>query len=272
MSPSEHDLRAALRHGEHEATQDLDVDRLVTAGRDRARQRRVRLLSGAAAVLVVAAAGTGSALLRGGSSDGPIAVKAPESAGGTGGTHSGSVPAGAATCPATLPARVPRGGAQPPGGLTPLGGTGSRTSAASRGKLFAEPVDHFLVCAYSESTAAKPIGLTVSGPTADALRTSLDDAATTRPATACPTIVRADERQLAIIGITAGGKRLPVVTATINAVPCRVVVTNGTATRYGWTPPQGPVAEAFTHLAPERWPAPGSAGPGGTAHGSPIHS
>ncbi|WP_375491619.1 hypothetical protein [uncultured Jatrophihabitans sp.] len=277
MSPSENDLRAALRRGEGDATQDVDVDRLVAAGRDRATQRRVRLLSGAAVVLVVAAAGTGGALIWGGSdsaqqTSGASAGKAAGSRAGGATQAAPATGAAAGACPAAAPARVaPRPGAANPGGLTPGAGGGTGQAAGAGGALFAKPVARLVVCAYPEGSspaAQRPAGITLTGAQADTLRTSLEDAAKTRPTGACPLLVRADERQLAIVGVTADGTKLPVVTTTVNAVSCRVVVTNGTAVRYGWTPPAS-LGPLVAHLAPRIAVTPGGGGP---AHGSPIHS
>ncbi|MDT4951126.1 MAG: hypothetical protein QOJ37_3721, partial [Pseudonocardiales bacterium] len=60
MSPTEFDLRAALRDGEGDG---VDVDRVVAGGRARRTHRRSQLLSTAAVVAFVAAAGTGGALI-----------------------------------------------------------------------------------------------------------------------------------------------------------------------------------------------------------------
>lgn len=258
MSPSEDDLRAALRHGEHEAAKDLDVDGLVVAGRDRARQRRVRVLSGAAVVLVVAAAGTGGALLAQHGGARHQATQNPASSSVTGtatDTNAAAGPTGTVACPTTLPRVAPAGG---------------RINTGTSAKLFPQPISELVVCSYlpGGSAAGSPHSVVLRGAQAAALRASLEDAAKVKPAVNCPMIVRANERLLAVIGVTSSGHRLPPVTTKINAVPCQVIVTNGATTRYDWSPPTT-VAEVLARLAPSVLPAPGA---GVTAHGSPIHS
>lgn len=298
MTPSENDLRAALRHGEADATAGPDVDRIIGAGRDRATQRRVRLLSGAAVVAVVTAAGVGGALLAGrGDKHERIAVgqkdNVPAQHAGTDGTAlTGSArpagpagPVGPANCPSALPNPT-------------ASGNGIGAPANTSGRLFGKPVVALVVCSYAEGeSASSPATTVLQGPQAVVLRTSLENAAKFRPAINCPTLIRADERSLAIYGVRSDGDRLTPVITKINAVPCRVIVTNGATTRYDWSPSAAVQAllKAVTSgpsLAPgvpgatsgaggasgsgvARLPS-GPAAPSGsgaaTKHGSPIHT
>ncbi|HVU91285.1 MAG TPA: hypothetical protein VHC23_03580, partial [Jatrophihabitans sp.] len=57
MSPSEKDLRAALRHGEGDG---LDVGQIIQRGQQARARRRTQLLSGASAAVLVAGIGAGA--------------------------------------------------------------------------------------------------------------------------------------------------------------------------------------------------------------------
>lgn len=261
MSPSEFDLRAALHDGE--GGDDLNVDQLIQHARARVTQRRVRLLSGAAIVAVVAGVATGGTLLAAGngsqhslandqradtsagSAPGGQAAKAraPAPVGGHGAARSsrtaaptapaqgGIVPMerSAATCPRRPPPPLP-------GGRSPdQSGTG--------GPLFTKPVVSIVVCGYGNMLTR------VSAPNGHPARLELHDGAATRLAASlesapkvklhvmCPDYRTAATQQVAIIGIAANGTGAGTVTTTIGMPPCAVEVTNGTAVRYDWSPP-----------------------------------
>lgn len=284
MSPSEFDLRSALRDGEGDGDGGVEVEALIATGDARRAQRRVQLLSSAAVVVFVAAAGTGGALLWGNGGNGHDSGGGSQqqlsrvSAANGGAAHpSSSEPAasGAASgCPEALPRHLLPGGAGP----------GRSGSAAP---LFTKPVASIVVCSYGitkqsvHQTPPIPARLVLTGSQAQQLRSSLENAARTPPRTACPAILRADQRELAIIGVTAGGTRLTSITTTLNAVPCQVTVTNGTALRYGWSPPPA-LTEILRSLTPRlrtgsgttdpRQPSNYPSAPNPTRHGSPIHS
>ena len=246
MSPSEADLRAALRDGEGD---DLDVDRIVAGGRAVRAQRRARVMTTAAVTVLVAGLGTGVALLNNGNGDTGSSSKAgggtsfdqrqTDSAngganGGAGGSSVGIPPkaaAGAAVadvrCPTTLPDyRLPGGGS--PGQF------------GADGPLFRGSVVSVVVCAYgtpSAASTARPQRLVLTDGAARAVVDSLEKAPQTKPTGACPMLRTADAQALALLGISAEGKVVDTVTTTVGDPACSVRVTNGTALRYRWLPP-----------------------------------
>lgn len=281
MSPSEADLRAALRDGEGA---NLDVDRIIAGGRAMRAQRRARVMTAAAVTVLVAGLGTGGALLingsggdsnsgskagggasfdqrkansQAGSVNGGAASLAPTNAapgaGGAGGV-AGAIPT--AACPATLPDyRLPGGGS--PGQF------------GADGPLFSRPVVSVVVCGYgtpSAATTARPHRLVLTDGAARTLVDSLEKAPRTKPSGACPFLRTADAQAVAILGIAADGKVVDTVTTTVGDPACSVRVTNGTALRYQWLPPAA-VRSALGGLNPS---AGRSHGP--VIHGSPINS
>lgn len=252
MSPTEFDLRAALHDGEGDR---VDVDRVVAGGQARRAQRRIQVLSTSAVVVFVAAASTGAALLWGGSdSGGPVGSNADRrAAGGQVGDARraapslGSIPAAtdpSATMAASAPARRDAAIACPtsmPHLLLP--GGGSPGQFGSDGPMFAKPVDSIVVCSYGSPLRAagpvRPARLVLTGGSATALATSLENASKTNASESCASIRPADEHSLAIIGVTAKGTELATITTTLTSPPCNVQVTNGTAVRYDWAPPAG---------------------------------
>lgn len=263
MTPTEFDLRSALRDGEGDGP---DVDRVVAGGQARRAQRRVRLLSTAAVVAFVAAAGVGGAVLvnRGGggqSGDSGGAALAPSrhtSVDANGGRVTDKVPAAPASaagsgaadgktsakaagvaCPATLPRRL-------------LPGGGSPGQFGADGPLFTDPVTSLVVCSYGSPVRASeqvtPGRLVLDGANATELARSLENADTTRSSSPCPTIRYATARSLAIIGVTARGTAMTPVTTTLSQPACNTVVTNGTAVRYNWSPPANlaPILDSLT--------------------------
>lgn len=241
MSPSESDLRAALQHGDGDG---LDVDHVVFAARARIAERRMRIVSGTAIVLVIAGAGVGGTLLArtGGSS-----VKNGSNA-AAGGAADNAKPHPAAQSPANggqgggrsvySYAAVPCPRAMPQY-LLPGGGSPGQFGAS--GALFSKPVASVVVCAYGD-TASKPVGKTVQPGRLDIgdgqakqLAQSLESAPKTPTPTGCSEGQQTHE--LAIIGLAADGSRVGTVTASLNTSTCGQQVTNGTAIRYGWTPP-----------------------------------
>ena len=224
MSPSEHQLRAALHHGEGDG---VDAGAVIARARAVRHTRRVRVASVAAAVVAVGAVGTGGALLAGHSGNDVHAsarsnakAQAPYIQGtahGTGGAQS-SAPSG---CPASLPQLAAPGG----GGTGQFGGSD---------QILAQQEGSVLVCGYGAQTAAGPLTLrqsiTLTDGRARELVVSLN-AASTKPSTLL--CVNQPARALAVYAASAGGA-LPVVTVRLD---CRGTATNGTAVRYGWQPP-----------------------------------
>jgi hypothetical protein len=238
MSPSEFDLRAALRDGEGDQ---LDVENVLFAARARVAERRMRILSGAALVLVVAGAGVGGTYLaQGGGSSRHTAERAAGGGssldqatsgaqapvnGGLGAAGTASVPG--VSCPVTQPRYALPGG----GGLGQFGSTGP---------LFTKPVQSIVVCAYGSTTtdystkSVRPVRLDLVGQQARLLANSLEDAPT-RPTPTCTQVSNAN--QLTVIAVAPDGTRAGTVVASVSGPSCGSQVTNGTAVRYGWTPP-----------------------------------
>ena len=282
MSPSEFDLRAALRDGEGDDAE-VKVERVIAAGRAR-RARRTRLLSaGAAAVLVV---GVGVGIAEWGPSLG-------SSSKSTGTANGADVPAHGAQLgelqngPADARAPVPAAGGQSSGGASAgsSGGSGSvgRTDVAenvacpadapryvlpgggspgqfgSSGPLFAKSVTSVVVCAYgspegtlSTTSGATPARLVLTGAQAGALVDSVENASTSKAVRPCPqTSAGRSPQLLALIGVTADGTTLTPVTAMLTDPPCNVTVSNGTAVRYQWQPPTS-LLNTLLALAPTR--------------------
>ncbi len=281
MSPSEFDLRAALHDGEG---QPVDVDAVLTRGRAQRVRRRNRLLMSAAAGVLVVGVGTAVALVRGSdgtrtgsdsaardsraptqraevSSQAP-GLAAPTAYPGAGGPAPSAMKSTGATSSSTATATVAPELACPaaaPDLAAPAGGT------AAGGPLFAAPVSTLVVCAYpgSGSVARAPANVVLSGRAARQLVSSLENASSEQSRQPCPTIARADARDLVLIGVTADHTRLAEVVTTLDEQPCAVRVTNGVAVRYGWSPPAD-LAPTLNHLMPGTSPH--------AMHGSPIHS
>lgn len=253
MSPTEFDLRAALHDGEGD---EPNVDQLILHGRARVAQRRVRVLSTAAAVAVVAGLGTGIAVLANGNGNAGNSTSNAEAGVGTAATRPGTAfgaassagapqaaaPAASAAisdrglaaslavrCPASLPRYAVPGG----GGTGQFGGDGP---------LFSKAVHAVVVCGYgttndtASGSTARPARLELRDVAATRLAASLSAASTTPLAGArCPN--SASTYNFAIIGLTSDGARAGTVTAELTTPGCNGQVTNGTAVRYGWSPP-----------------------------------
>ena len=220
MSPSEDDLRAALRHGEG-AT--LDPDAAVAAARAHVAHRRMRLaaVSGTAVVVLAVGATVGVVLGTGGSDSHPTSAAAGGAAART--AQGGSRPsADTAGCPKTF--------------TTAAHGAALHTSAA----LIPASASTVLVCAYGSTgsgDAVTPATTQLTGSDAQRLIASLNAAATSPPRGVCPMYRVADDHRLTFIGITANSATDPVST-TLGNPSCTVVVTSSASTRYAWSPPE----------------------------------
>jgi len=268
MSPSEFELRDALRDGEGDG---LDSDALIRSAVQIRHTRRVRLGAIAASVIAVGAIGTGAVqLVQNGSSSqaskssadtgfgaeqsvpsAPVnrgALPNQPSAGTAGGAGTtGGTDSQAATCPDSVPRLAVPGG----------GGTGQ---FGSGGPLFAGVVTQLVVCAYP--VTKPPTSIVLTGAEAAGVAAGLNDAATAHNPAVCP-YRTTGTGQLVLLATTAGGRTLPPVVATLH---CIWTATNGTAVRYQWTPPPsltGVVAAATA----------GSGNGAGPPHasGSPLH-
>jgi hypothetical protein len=234
MSPSEDQLRAALRDGEGGS---LDVDTVIQRARAHGaarREHRVRLASAAAIAAVVAGVGVTAGIVlssgnhtrssnAAGSANLPKADSTQAYAAGQGQAS------GALACPTTLPALA-----------TPRSGTG---------RLFASPPTTMQVCAYPETIPAnasnsRPVLQSTSFDRSDAttIANSLEGASTAPSLGPCPLFKTSNGRVLVFIATSADETMGPV-EATVLQNPCNLSVTNGKAVRYNWTPP--PVLSSF---------------------------
>jgi hypothetical protein len=269
VSPSEFDLRAALREGEGDVP---SADRVLLAARRQRAHRRSVLLSTAAVVVVVAGAGFGVAELAGGGATGSAnraARSMPSPAGGQAAGSTSNRYGATRNSVATTAVGVPCPATQPhfllPGG-------GSPGQFGSGGQLFDGPVASVVVCAYGSEAAqsSTPARLVLTGADATALADSLENAAKVHPSLPCPTVADLGY-PLAIRGVTAGGRVAGTVTTTLGEPACATTVTDGTAVRYDWSPPARlrPILDSLTRrLLPRSAPT----SLPGTMHGSPIHS
>jgi hypothetical protein len=243
VSPTEFDLRAALREGEGDAP---NAERVLAGARAYRARRRSRMLSTAATVVCVAAVGGVVAGVLGTSGNGESgagSMAAPNVASSSGAPHSAAGRSGVA------PGRLNQ-----PYGTTTLALPGCPTTrpdftppagSSSAGDLLPEPVRSFVVCSYGSGSAA-PNRLLVTGNDAVALAASLHSTLPHPLGVACPRPVGLRSYSLAMIGVTAPGKTLPTITARLTVPACNVVVTNATVVRYGWQPPQSLIEQLAT--------------------------
>jgi hypothetical protein len=237
VSPSEADLRAALRDGEGDRVDPYDI---IHAVRERRAHRRTVLLSAAAAVVFVgAAAAGGAALFNSGSGNNNGGANL---AGGNGGGALNA--AGNSSQPMRRGAQT---AAHKPGFVSMCVSPQIRRTPTngneSSGSLLSGPVTSFVVCATPESSTgsghtpqtASPV--TVTGAAARSLVASLSNAATSPVRTVCPFSNATTRITLLMTPVTAAGEHLPALSATIESAACGAMVTNGTTTRYGWRLP-----------------------------------
>lgn len=254
MSPTEHELRAALHDGEGDG---FDPARAIIAG-DRVRaRRRTRLINSVAAAVVVGGVATGGAFLVGSQSQ----ENASSSADGGGKQANQAERSSEYAAAAPQSAAAGAGGAsvRAPGasvvGCSPTVARQSPPTGTAPGPLFAGRVSSLLVCTYSTEGGRTSVSLT--GDDAKVVVDSLETAAAAKPSGMCPLYRIADERTVEFIGVTAEGQSAGVVTTTLDRPACATVVTNGKAIRYGWHPP----VQLLSRLAKAQ-PADGSsAGP-----------
>lgn len=257
MSPTENDLRAALRDGEGDG---IDPDRIIFRVRQQRAALRTKIVNVAATVLVVAGLGGGGWLLarvgggdeeaksasngaaRGAAGGGAALSVLPSgnsgNFGAAGGASAPSAAAGSAarTCPSSLP-RYP----QP--------------APAASGALFTGPVATALVCTYGNAATpnVKPSGTVLTGADAAALVDSLEQSKTAKPHVMCPDYRTADEQTIAVIGFKADGSPAGTVTTVLGRPSCAVEVSSSKGVRFGWSPPQRVLLKlAQLHPQPNR--------------------
>jgi hypothetical protein len=219
MSPSEAELRAALRAGEGSR---VDPDSVIRAAVAAKRQRRIRTAAVSGAVLaVVGIAATVTAVNLGGSGSGRHSAAAPATAGPSrSGTVSASpqpdsAPSGPvpAACPATPSAIVA------PGGLLP----------GSAGRLFPGGIVALRICVYRSDPAHQPDVLMSSRLLDAAVSRSLADQFNALPSqpVALPCPITLIARSVLIEGTTSTGAINPVLGRTDGCG----VATNGSVKR-----------------------------------------
>jgi hypothetical protein len=249
VSPSEADLRAALREGEGDGVDPHDI---IFAVRQARARRRTVLLSAAAAVVFVGGAAAGvSALVNAGSPNGSgtnSVVGASENAAAASGPHRApQASANQAHNPPLEPGFDISTACAKPAAASP---TGSGSSADRSGQLLPGPVQRFIVCTYAnfagpQSTAsAQPV--VVTGPAASSLARSLRTATATAIPPRCPMVASTGNIALRLIPVAPGNRRLPPLIATVGLPACASNVSNGVIIRYGWRLP--PDVRALLHL------------------------
>jgi hypothetical protein len=275
MSPSESDLRAALRDGEGD---DIPVDRLIHVAQTGAARRRTRLLTTAAVVAVLACAGVGGGLLANSGSDGAASTSTPGfAAGGQSADSASGSGNGAPGALARLPAAVQGGqsggssaAAACPATAAAAVDAAAKTTATAGTQVFTGRVTRVLVCSYGYPNGVAqltppphPTSLELRGAAADRLVASLERAPTAKPSGMCP-LVRGVASPLVMIGIAADGSVAGTASTVLGTPVCNVVVLSAGARRYDWTPP--------VDLAPMAQQVPQTAIPSHQIRPSPISS
>jgi hypothetical protein len=228
MSPTEFELRAALRDGEGEG---LDPDAVVSRALAVRRQRRVRVLGGVSAAAVVAALGLiGGVVLGGGGNShhgGSVAADA-------GGRNAPGEPALGQLVPSAEGAG--KAIACPP--VPPSALTSTGKASQGTGPLFGRDVRRIVVCEYGLVRPGEKLqaSTVLTGSPATALAQSVNSAPTQRPQV-CPQYETPYTRQYALIAQDSTGKTSPPVLLTLADNPCQTVLTDGTNSRVTWHPP-----------------------------------
>jgi hypothetical protein len=244
MTPTEDQLRAALRRGEGEH---LDVDGLLRHAAATRHARRVRMGAAAAAALAVAGIGIGSVVAFGDDGRQQPVAGSGSPARATDDRPSSALPT--STSAHGSPTSSPSTGPQHPSGACPpvlprVTVPGGESAAVAHGPLFAQPVAAVTVCAYFSATG-DPVtagGATVSvrltGADATMLAASLERASTTRlEGGLCPDMIALSARTLAVFGVSTDGTALRPVSIPIDRpYSCNPPVTNGVAVRFNWVP------------------------------------
>lgn len=268
MSPSEDQLRAALRDGEPDGSGGLSADRLIAQASEIRHRRRVRygsVLGGVAAAAAVGALlSTVTTTHSVKSSNAGAGVEAPAATNAQG---SAADKAGGSTSNASAAANCPD--------LPP-----SRPTGTGHGSFFTGPVAAVRLCIYPPTGGAplraaddQVLTTTLTGAAAERLAAGLDAAATTPKAEPCPLFRTASGKVLAIIPVRADGTTMAPITVAVLDNPCNQPVSNGTVVRYNWTPPSSVTPylhQAAAVPASGARPVPVTSTP--VEHGSPISS
>ena len=231
MSPSESDLRAALQHGDDDGL-GVNANAIIAQGQA-IRTRRVRILSGAAAAVIVAAGAVGLAFARG---DGGAVRMSPAATRAAGRTRTNDlggrrVPEGRAARAGRSPAaeRRARAARRPPFRDRSAGAASPRQRAPKARRTFScraagarASSARTIRCSASRSTRSScastarteqpssgaPGRLTFTGQQATAIVASMERAGRTPNQTPCDPGATSTSQLLAFIGVTAGGNAL----------------------------------------------------------------
>jgi hypothetical protein len=286
MSPSESDLRAALRDGEGG---NVDAGRIILGAEAGLARRKSRLLTTAAVVGVLAVVGVGGGFLAssggdttsasggeqasvagGGSSANAYGSDTGGSAnGGTGAGGNAVVPAGPLQGDRRVFAASTVAPSCPPSAADATANA-AKTSDATGTRLFTTRVSAVLLCSYGRADLTgslqpvpRPAPRVLRGAAANRLVASLQRAPTSKPTGMCPMVRSAASAPLLMIGLDADG-RVAGTASTLLGTVCNVVVFSAGAPRYDWHPP----ADVGSVLSV----APPTASATNRVHPSPISS
>jgi len=227
MSPTEYELRAALHSGEGSG---LDADTVIARAESFRRQRRARLLTGASVAVLVAGLGVGGAIAL--HDDGHAPTTASDSSGQFGDAAGGAAVPAPKHATARLTRRTP---------LPPCPGAVPASIASVNRPERLLPADTVAVTICRFSTRYDPDLVSATSKVTitdgvDALVQSLNDAPAHLPRI-CPQYRTAITNSYVLSALDSSGRTAPTVLVTINGNPCATTATNGTTTRYEWTPP-----------------------------------
>ncbi len=281
MSPSESDLRAALRDGEGD---NVNVDRLILGAEADVARRKSRLLTTAAVVGVLACAGVGGGFLASNSGN-----DAKSASGGSmarpGASNNGygsdaiARPAGgasgnAAEVPGLAGRRVFAASTGAPGcppSATEATSDAAKATGTAGTRVFTARVTSVLLCSYGredltgslQPPQASSTSRVLHGAAASRLVASLERAPTRASSRMCPMVRTAASAPLLMIGLDANG-RVAGTASTLLGTACNVVVFSAGAPRYDWNPPAD-VGAALSIVPP-------AASATNRVHPSPISS
>jgi hypothetical protein len=245
MSPSEAQLRAALRHGEGDSP-DAGVLISHAVRVRRRRQRRIMSIATGTTVVAFVAAGVGVLVSLGGGSgsaggaDSAAAgagaavhapVRAPAAAPSVSKPDSAASSAGRYVAEAT-PGRATRLACPSAPAHYALPGGGGLGAFGSTEKLFVRSVAAMKICVYPPVPARTPLSTVLTEPAARKFAADLESApARATSARPCPSNTAAVGSELAVLAVSTDARRLKPVVITVQ--PCSASqVTNGTAVRY----------------------------------------
>lgn len=221
MSPSEEQLRAALREGEGPGLDAGVIASRAESWRREHRARRTRLLASAAAAVVVAGIGIGTGLVLANDSTTKTASTSGGNADSTYGSGTGS---SAGQVPATASGASCAQSLGPP----------AATTKSSAGSLVTQPSDSVLLCGYRKGTRSlmirdgRPVALTLGGAQASQVVYALEHAGEQAVPHNCPTTLE----NAGLVAVHVGSD--PPITIDLG---CSRTLYTDTVIKYGWQPP-----------------------------------